>query len=52
MTIPTKAWVTMGVLAAMALVIGANWHFIAVAFQSQPGCVPVSPDMPAAKPGC
>ncbi len=46
-----RLWLAIAVAAA-ALVVGANWHLVAVALQSQPGCVAVAQDMPAAKPGC
>ncbi len=47
-----RIWVALAVAALLALVIGANWHFVDLAFRSQPGCVPVNPDLPAAKPAC
>ncbi|MFN3724117.1 MAG: hypothetical protein ACK4VZ_13845 [Paracoccaceae bacterium] len=52
MTVPPRAWVIMAVAAALALVIGANWRFFDLAQRSQPGCVAVAPDRPAAKPAC
>jgi hypothetical protein len=52
MTLPTRLWIALGIAAALTIVIGANWHLVAVAFQSQPGCVPVASGMAAAKPGC
>ncbi|MDZ4137188.1 MAG: hypothetical protein U1D06_16580 [Paracoccaceae bacterium] len=47
-----RLWVWLAVAAALALVIGANWHFVDLALRSQPGCVPVAADRAAAKPGC
>lgn len=52
MTVPHRFWAALAVLAALALVIGANWHFVDLAFRSQPGCVAERPGQPAAKPGC
>lgn len=52
MTVPARLKVTLAVVAMLALVIGANWQFADLAFRSQPGCVPESSDLPAAKPGC
>jgi len=49
--VTVRIWVALAV-AALILVIGANWHFVDLAFRSQPGCVPVNPDLPAAKPAC
>jgi hypothetical protein len=51
MTRSPRFWIVVA-LAALMLVIGANWHLIAVAFQSQPGCVTIALNLPAAKPGC
>ena len=36
----------------LALVIGANWQLVDLAFRSQPGCVAERPGKAAAKPGC
>ena len=38
--------------ATVALFVVANWSFIAVATSTHPGCVPVSPEKPAASQGC
>lgn len=52
MTIPTRVWVFLAVAAGLALVIGANWQLVDLAFRSHTGCVPELPGQPAAKPGC
>jgi hypothetical protein len=49
---PTRLWVGLGIAASLALVIGANWQFINLAFHSHPGCVPETTKHPAAKPEC
>jgi hypothetical protein len=51
MTRSPRFWAAVA-FAALALVIGANWHLVTVAFTSQPGCVATAPDRAAAKPGC
>lgn len=52
MTLRPRLWIILGVAAALALVIGANWRFADLAFRSQPGCVAEKPGQPAARPGC
>ena len=52
MTMSPRIWITLAISAGLALVIGANWQLLALAFQSQPGCVAERLDQPAAKPGC
>lgn len=52
MTMSPRIWIALAIAAGLALVIGANWQLLALAFQSQPGCVAERLDQPAAKPGC
>lgn len=52
MTVPRRLWIWLTALAAVALVLGANWRFVDLALRSQPGCVVERPGQPAAKPGC
>ncbi len=47
-----KLTIGLGVAAALALFIAANWQFVSLAFSSHPGCVSVDPQRLAAKPGC
>ena len=46
----TLAWIAAA--ATLALFVVANWNFIALATRTHPGCVPVSPDKPAASQDC
>lgn len=48
----TRLWLGLGIAACLALVIGANWQLIDLAFRSHPGCVPETTEHPAAKPEC
>lgn len=52
MTMSSRIWIALAIAAGLALVIGANWQLLALAFQSQPGCVAERLEQPAAKPGC
>lgn len=44
--------IALAISAGLALVIGANWRLVDLAFWSEPGCVAERPGQPAAKPGC
>lgn len=50
--IAPRHWAIFAALAGVALVIAANWQFVRLAFDTDPGCVPVDTDRPAAKPAC
>lgn len=52
MTVSPRVWIALAVAACLALVIGANWQLVALAFRSAPGCVAEQPGHVAAKPGC
>lgn len=52
MTVPPRVWIAVAIAAGLALVIGANWQLVDLAFRSQPGCVDERPGQAAAKPGC
>lgn len=47
-----RFWALLAVVLGLALVVGANWRFVHLAFRSHPGCVAVDPALPAAKPDC
>lgn len=51
MTLSPRVWAILA-LAALTLVVWANWRFVDLAMRSQPGCVAEQPGQPAAKPGC
>jgi hypothetical protein len=48
----SRLWLTFGIAATCALVIGANWNLVTVALESHPGCVTPAPEMPAATAAC
>ena len=50
--IAQRHWAMLVTLAALALVVVANWQFVRLAFDTAPGCVPVDAARPAAKPAC
>lgn len=52
MILASRHWAILAAMAALALVIAANWQFIRLAFDTAPGCVPVDAARPAAKPAC
>ena len=52
MTVPPRVWIAVAIVAGLALVIGANWQLVDLAFRSQPGCVAERPGQAAAQPGC
>lgn len=52
MTMPPRIWIALAISAGLALVIGANWRLVDLAFRSEPGCVAERPGQPAAKPEC
>ena len=52
MTISPRYWAILAAIAALVLVIAANWHFVKLAFDTAPGCVPVDAARPPAKPAC
>jgi hypothetical protein len=47
-----RHWAMLAASAGLALVIIANWQFVALAFDSNPGCVAEDAARPAAKPAC
>lgn len=52
MIVKRRVLAVLAVAAGLALVVGANWQLVGLAFQSQPGCVAERPGLAAAKPGC
>lgn len=47
-----KRLAILGAVLLTGLFVAANAHLIAVAFQSQTGCVAPAPDRMPAKPAC